>query len=122
MIGSTIVRIYRIDGEKNSTIIETTAGYYRIDSGFFKVDEQEINDHKIVFNPDKKGERVIEVRATMEFTVIRLSDDDLITFHVDTPFLEISNWDKIKDDKEYLEWYFDDLQELSNEINYAVVK
>lgn len=58
----------------------------------------------------------------MEFTVIKLSDNDLITYHVDTPFLEITAWESVKNDKEFLDWFYNDLQVLTNDRNSSEIR
>ena len=41
MIESKIIKIYRINGEVNSTIIETSTGFYRITGdGFYEVNKE----------------------------------------------------------------------------------
>ena len=123
MIESKIIKIYRIDGEVNSTIIETSTGFYRITGdSFYEANKESLKGHKEFRGVDESGFIITEVRSSMEHTVLKLSNCDFIIHHIDTPFLMVELSDNIKDDKEFLNWYYNDLQLLSNNLNYAVVK
>ena len=123
MIESKIIKIYRIDGEVNSTIIETSTGFYRISGdGFYEVNKDCLKGHKVLKVVDESGFIIKEVKSSMEFTIMKLSNGDFIVHHIDTPFITVELYDNIKDDREFLDWYYNDLQLLSNNLNYAVVK
>jgi hypothetical protein len=123
MIKSKIKKIYRIDGMKNSTIIETDTGLFEIQgNGFFKTTENALLGHEVFSKVNLSGLVIVEVKCSMEFTVIKLSSGDFIVHHVDTPFIKVELHDEIKKDKEFLDWFENDLTQLTNERHYTTVE
>lgn len=123
MIGSKINKIYRIDGQVNSTVVETNSGLYSISgNGFFAIDNEYLKGHKSFTDVNLKGVTITEVKSSFEFTVLKLSNGDFLIHHVDTPFITVESSLTIKEDKEFLDWYQNDLQLLTNERHFAILK
>ena len=89
---------------------------------FMRLIKNFLKGHKVFKVVDESGFIIKEVKSSMEFTIMKLSNGDFIVHHIDTPFITVELYDNIKDDKEFLDWFNNDLQLLSNNLNYAVVK
>lgn len=121
MIGSEIIKIYRIDGEINRTIILTSAGYFEIKgNGFFQREDKNPDGYKEFDKYILKGNFITEAKSDLEYTILKLSNGDFLIHHIDTPFLSIVTNAEINKDIQFLMWYENDMQLLTNEKHYAV--
>jgi hypothetical protein len=127
LIQSKILNIFekiepiKIFGEDNlayTTIIESSNGFYEIRGhGFFKVNKEELIGLKKIKRFIGCELIIIEIKTDGECTVLKLSNNNLITYNIETSFLTVFTFEEVKDDKEYLDWYENDCKLLSND-NY----
>jgi hypothetical protein len=109
-----------MDGMSNSTIIQTNSGFYEIyGSGFKKIEPKSLKSYFIIEKPELLGQIINEAKSDLEYCTLHLSSGDFITHHVDTGFLIIDLYTDVINDQEYLDYFNNSMQRLTNVASYA---